>query len=175
MLEAVDRAAEALSRAGHEVRSVAAPYGSAPFRVFSDILALRSAPIRGEASPLVTWLRERGLGVSDLRRDEAIAQFLGVRRLLERAFEGVDLLLTPTLAFDPPEIGYFSSLPPEEDFHAQTTWTPWATMFNMSGGAAMSIPVAMPGRRDVGVHIGAVCGSAADVFAAALAVEGLRN
>ncbi|AHI23826.1 amidase [Corynebacterium vitaeruminis] len=174
MLEAVDRAASALSRAGHSVLPVGVPYGDAPFRAFTDILSLRSAPIRGEASPLVAWLRERGRGVSELRREEAIAQFLEVKGRLERAFDGVDVLLTPTLAFDPPAIGYFSSMPPEEDFHAQTTWTPWATMFNMSGGAALSMPVAAPGHPDVGVHLGAVRGSGADVFAAALAVEGLR-
>lgn len=175
MLVAVDAAALALSRAGHEVFDAHAPYGSSPFAAFSDILALRSAPIRGEASPLVDWLRERGRSISDIRKSEAVETFMSVAHRLIRGFEGADLVLSPTLAFDPPEIGYFSSMSPEEDFHAQTTWTPWATMFNMSGGAAMSIPVDVVDHDRVGVHLGAVAGSAADIFRAAITIDQLNH
>lgn len=139
ILHAVDAAASQLSAAGHHVHQVQRPYGDAPFQAFSDVLALRSANITGDASPLVEWLRERGTHISHTRAQAAAAEFLSVHQQLLRAWD-IDILLTPTIAFDPPPIGHFSSMSPEADFHAQTQWTPWATMCNMAGIPAIALP-----------------------------------
>lgn len=158
MLAAVDAAASSLSRAGHQLVEVQRPYGDAPFAAFSDILALRSTKIHGQASPLVSWLRDRGGRIGGRRKAEAIAEFLSVRAQLLAAWD-VDAVLSPVLAFDPPAVGYFSAMSPEQDFHAQTQWTPWATMFNMSGAAALSMPYA--GRN---IHLGALRCSVPELF-----------
>ncbi|MBP3089449.1 amidase [Corynebacterium sp. sy017] len=170
MLIALDYTARILGQAGHEVYPVARPYGDQPFQAFHDVLSLRCATIRGEASPLVSWLRERGQSLSEQRAAQARQIFLSVDSLLRTAWD-CDLLLTPTLAFDPPPVGFFAAQAPPDDFYTQTQWTPWATMFNMSGGAALSMPVPLSGRPPVGIHLGAIHGSTADIFAAAYALD----
>ncbi|AZA10504.1 amidase [Corynebacterium gerontici] len=161
MLEAVDAAASQLSAAGHEVTSVQRPYGDAPFQAFSEVLALRSAKIQGEASPLVAWLRERGTHISRHRAQAATAEFLSVHQQLLRAWD-IDILLTPTIAFNPPPVGHFSAMSPEEDFHAQTQWTPWATMCNMAGISA----IALPGK-GASIHLAAIRATTPQLLAVA--------
>ncbi len=57
---------------------------------------------------------------------------------------------------DPPPLGYFAALDPEDNFREQTRWSPWGSLFNMTGAAAVSVPWELPGRPPVGVHLGAV-------------------
>ncbi|AZA08303.1 amidase [Corynebacterium pseudopelargi] len=161
MLTAVDHAASHLAALGHEVQLVGRPYGDAPFQAFADILALRSSNIPGDASPLVQWLRERGTHISSQRAQVATAEFLSVHEQLLAAWN-IDILLTPTIAFDPPPLGYFSSMAPEEDFHAQTQWTPWATMCNMAGIGA----IALPGK-GASIHLAAIRASIPQLLAVA--------
>ncbi len=163
MLVAVDRAAARLSGRGYEVSVVRRPYGDAPFAAFHDVLSVRSTKISGEASPIVTWLRDRGFGIGQRRKEQAMVEFMSVRAQLLAAWS-VDVVLSPMLAFDPPKIGYFSAMKPEDDFYAQTQWTPWATMFNMAGLGAMSIPFA--GVRTP-IHLGALRVSSAELFGVA--------
>ncbi len=160
---AVDAAAAKLSAAGHTVIPVRRPYGDAPFAAFKDILALRSTKITGEASPIVSWLRDLGLGIGPRRRDAAVAEFMSVRSQLLRAWD-IDVLLSPMLTFDPPPIGYFSAMKPEDDFYAQTQWTPWGTMFNMSGLAAVSLPFQ---RIRTPIHVGALRASQSELLSLA--------
>ena len=77
----------------------------------------------------------------------------------DRSIAVRDVVLSPTLAFAPPPLRHFSSLGPEGDFVEQTRWTPWATTYNMTGGAAISLPV-----DGVGVHLGAVRVGNADIL-----------
>lgn len=158
---AVEVAAGYLSAHGHEVVEVSRPYGDAPFAAFHHVLCARARRIPGPASPLVEWLRTQGEGVSDRALQQAVETFMSVRSLLLSVWD-CDVLLSPMLAFDPPKIGHFSSLSPEEDFYAQTQWTPWATMFNMSGLAALCFPY---GSVRTPIHLGALRVSAAELFA----------
>ncbi|MCK7643182.1 amidase family protein [Corynebacterium sp. CCM 8835] len=155
MVSTVFSVADRLSDLGHRVREVSRPYGERPFAAFADVLASRSIHIPGPASDIIEWLRERGAALPEARRAEAVADFDAVPGTILSAWD-IDVLLTPTLAHDPPEIGHFSRLEPPEDFAEQTRWTPWATLFNMTGGAAVNVPVAVAGRPPVGVHLGSV-------------------
>ncbi|WP_370915582.1 MULTISPECIES: amidase [unclassified Corynebacterium] len=155
MISTVCSVADRLSDLGHRVQEVFRPYGHRPFAAFADVLASRSVHIPGPASDIIGWLRKRGGALSEARRVEAIRDFDSVRQTILTAWK-IDVLLTPTLAFDPPEIGHFSRLEPPEDFAEQTRWTPWATLFNMTGGAAVSVPVPVTGRPPVGIHLGSV-------------------
>lgn len=147
-------AANELSDAGFAVVEVER-YGDWVFQAFSEVIALLSRKIKGKASPIIDWLRslevDRGLALERFHKASDIAQRWGV-----------DVLLTPSLAFDPPSIGTFSQLAPADDFAAQTEWTPWASLFNMTGGAAISIPYA-----GKSVHLGAVSASPAELLGVA--------
>lgn len=170
MVSTVCTVADRLSDLGHRVRQVSRPYGGRPFAAFADVLASRSIHIPGPASDIIEWLRERGSALSEDRRAEAVADFGAVRQTVLTAWD-IDVLLTPTLAFDPPEIGHFSRMEPPEDFVEQTRWTPWATLFNMTGGAAVSVPVEVPGRPPVGVQLGAVRASFGELLGVASEVH----
>ncbi|MBV7294242.1 amidase family protein [Corynebacterium sp. TAE3-ERU16] len=170
MVSSVFSVADRLSDLGHRIREVSRPYGGRPFAAFGDVLASRSIHIPGPASDIIEWLRERGSALPEARRAEAVADFDAVLQTILSAWD-IDVLLTPTLAHDPPEIGHFSRLEPPEDFAAQTRWTPWATLFNMTGGAAVSVPVAVAGRPPVGMHLGSVRASFGELLGVASQVH----
>lgn len=148
---AAEHAARLLSRAGHAVFPVPAP-SAAPevFAAFRTIFTARAArvPEAAPGSAMVNHLRERGSALSpeEVRRAERVQATMP-------ALADADVVLSPTLAWDPPRIGHFSALPPREDFWEQTRWTPWASWFNMNGQAAVSVPCGGDG---ASVHLGAI-------------------
>lgn len=149
-VRAVKEAAAALSDLGHDVVECAPAYGPEPFDAFTTVLAGMCRRIPGAASPIVAWLRDRGQALSIAERAAALEVFHHVPTQVMAAWP-FDVLLTPTLAFDPPPVGHFSALPPADDFAEQTRWTPWCTLFNITGWAGISIPF---GGRSV--HLGAL-------------------
>ena len=164
MVDAVGQVAEHLSRLGHTIVRANRPYGDGPFTAFGDVLAGKCRTIHGPSSPVVEWLTRTGQAMSPAKRDRAAKVFMGVEKMVKSNWH-FDVLLSPTLAFDPPAIGYFSSLSPEDDFDEQTRWTPWATLFNMTGGAAISVPWFIDDRpQPVGIHLGAVHSSPAELL-----------
>lgn len=153
------------------VRPVTAPYPVEHFDVYSRVMAARCRDLPDPATTMPTWLRQQGL---DLTPAEIAAATDAVSALpgdILTAWDGdadgpVDVVVTPMLACAPPRIGAFSRAPgpetrdPAADFQAQTAWTPWATLWNLTGWAGLSVPLvspdAAPGRWPVSVHLGAV-------------------
>lgn len=169
MLDAVENAATTLARHGHRVVEVSPPYGLEVFDAFHTVLAARASHIPGEASPLVSWLRDCGHRTTDADLATATDTFMSVRGRLHAAWPNIDLLLSPVLAFDPPPHGFFSSRAPEEDFFTQTQWTPWATMFNMAGLPGLAMPyqqIRTP------LHLGGIRCGGAEIFAVAQELHG---
>ena len=81
---------------------------------------------------------------------------------------GVDVILNPTIASDPPPTGAFTSLPPAENFAAQARWVPWTSLFNIAGTSAISLPWAVPGRvQPAAVHLGSLTIEDAELLALA--------
>ena len=155
-LRGVAEAAERLRATGHDVVEVH-PYPDTEitFEAFRTIFTAKLAGLPGPAEGLVAWLRAHGRAVTRTRLDQANrhADHLG-RHLAE--YWDVDALLTPMTTTDPPPLGYFAALDPEDNFREQTRWSPWGSLFNMTGSAAVSVPWELPGRPPVGVHLGAV-------------------
>ncbi len=52
-----------------------------------------------------------------------------------------DLLLTPTVAAPPPELGWFTAAGPEEESRRISSFVPYTSQFNMSGQPAVSLPL----------------------------------
>jgi hypothetical protein len=173
VVAAVRTAADKLSDLGHSVVEVRPAYGPELFSAFQDVLCGMARRIDGPASSLVDWLRSRGMLLSAAQRADAVRRFHKVGPVVRAAWD-IDVLLTPTLAFDPPAQGFFSALPPSEDFEAQTRWTPWATLFNMTGGAALSIPFGTANPHtgwQPSVHLGGIRCTPADLFGLAEDLE----
>ncbi|MCS5480507.1 amidase [Corynebacterium sp. YIM 101645] len=155
-LRAVAETADTLREAGHDVIEVH-PYPAAEetFETFTTIFTSRLAGLPEPAEDLVAWLRAHGRSLSTDRiaAAEKHADHLGAH-LAE--YWGIDALLTPMTTTDPPPIGYFADMRPAENFLEQTRWSPWGSLFNMTGRAAVSVPWEVPGRPPVGVHLGSV-------------------
>ena len=163
-------AAERLADAGHEVVEVSRPEDTDEvFGVFRVLLLSGAAQATGPASPVVADLHHRGLALTDAQVTGAVARRARIAGLYRHAW-GVDALLTPTLAYDPPALGAFSRLAPADDFDAQTAWTPWGSLFNLTGGAAVSVPVDAARPLPASVQIGSFTLSDAAVLALAAQV-----
>lgn len=141
---------------------VDAPYPVERFAVFSRIMAARCAALPDPLGPMPGWLKEQGRALAASDIEDAAASLRVLPGDIERAWPEVDVVVTPTLACAPPPVGAFSSLAlagsHRLDFLAQTAWTPWATLWNLTGWAALSVPLVAPapGQWPVSVHLGAV-------------------
>ncbi|WP_026162394.1 amidase family protein [Corynebacterium ulceribovis] len=170
------RCADVLSNAGAEIVEVTAPYGPDVFDVFRDLMARRAATLPdAQYSAVTTWLRESAQAVPPERAAEALAVLGALPQRVQRAWP-MAMVITPTLAFDPPPIGHFSSMAPPDDFNAQTQWTPWNTLWNLTGFASVAVPVraehvGAAGAPPVSVQLGAISASQPQLLAAAQFVE----
>ncbi|WP_212718988.1 amidase [Blastococcus sp. CCUG 61487] len=89
--------------------------------------------------------------------------------------QGFDLLVTPTVATPPPELGWFGAAGPEEEGRRIGSFMPYTAQFNVTGQPAISLPlhwteeglpvgvqlVAAFGREDVLVRVAAALEEAA--------------
>ena len=141
------------------VTAAPAPYPRATFDLFSTAIAARCADLPGTLSPLTAWLRSTGQQVPAWRR-ERIEE--AIRKLDPAAgpWSDLDVIATPTIAHAPPAPGTFSAMAPRDNFAAQTAWTPWGTLWNLMGWAAVTVPLVdparVPGRWPISLMLGAV-------------------
>ncbi|STC95613.1 amidase family protein [Corynebacterium renale] len=170
---AATEAAATLARLGHTVERVW-PYPDVTdtFMHFRRLISQKVAGL-DEHEGLAGWLSQQGRAVS--RRQLTAAQRHSSQLAAHVADHyRADMLLTPTLAYDPPATGTFSSLEPAQNFDAQTLWSPWCSLFNLSGTAAISVPWARPGAPGlppVAVHLGALDATDAEVIGVAKELE----
>ncbi|MBV7282193.1 MULTISPECIES: amidase [unclassified Corynebacterium] len=170
MLSALADATKQLRAHGHEIIPVDPAYGPEPFAAFQTLMWHKSSRIPGPASPIVEYMRERGRDLAPGALEEALRTLAALDRHVRYAWP-CELLLTPTLAYDPPPIGTFSSLEPQDDFDEQTRWTPWGSLFNITGRAAISVPWSLPGRPPVGLHLGCIHTGPAELLGVAEQLE----
>lgn len=166
-------AADRLADAGYEVVEVPSPYdpaGPDVFEIFRRTITRMATKLpRADYSEIVQWIRACGQETSAAEAAATHQQRMALPGAIRSRWE-VDAVITPTLAFDPPRIGHFSALAPWEDFDEQTRWTPWLSLWNLTGWASVSVPIAVPGTSGstpnaelpaTSVNIGAVhCGEA---------------
>ncbi len=126
--------------------------------------------------PLTRWLRTEGSRVSGAEHAAALAEIQMVTRQTAMAWEQFDVILTPTLAQPPAPIGGLrNDGDPGADFVAQTRFTPWTSVSNLTGRPAISLPTH---RADVagvelpfGVMLSGAVGSEAMLLGLAAAIE----
>ncbi len=185
--DAARAAATLLVEAGHEVVDVAPPFGAERWDAFAALWSVGAlqAPVPPDREhllvPLTRWLRERGRAVSGLEYATALAGVQQLTRDVAAAWAGVDVVLSPTLAQPPALIGTQRlDDDPAADFAAQTAFTPWTSVWNLTGRPAISLPlgeaqVADPGHAQrtvpVGVMLGADHGDDALLLALAAQLE----
>jgi amidase len=149
--------AELLQALGHEVAE-AAPAWPTPesLRVFISVFgpaialgidaAVRRAgrePEEDEIEPLSRAIYERAKQTSSVGYLGAVAQMQAIARGLVAFFADYDLLMTPGLAERPLKIGECTGFgeDPMRDLERSGLFTPYTSLFNVTGQPAISIPV----------------------------------
>jgi amidase len=156
-IEGLRVGAELLAALGHEVVE-ASPAWPSPdalsvfISVFGPAIALGidagvlragRAPAEDELEPLSRAVYERAKATPSVSYLGAVAQMQAVARGLVAFFAGYDVLLTPALAERPLAIGECNGLGehPMRDLARSGLFTPYTSLFNVSGQPAISIPV----------------------------------
>ncbi len=147
-LRAWEAASALLESLGHEVVDIEPPMPREAVPVFETcwavLTALSTASLPADAPirPLTRWLGDRGAAVSGPEFGLALGE---LRRIAARALIAVsayDAVLTPTVAQPPLPVGALrDDADPEADFEAQKCFTPWTSMWNVTGSPAISLPL----------------------------------
>ncbi len=160
---ALTRAIEHLQAAGCEVEETSRAITAEQWESFTPLWVVGAASVpvpperEGELMPLTRWLRVQGVGVSGQEYAAAITELQRLSRQIYRHWKQFDVIISPTLSSPavPPE--QLQLADPAADFEAQKRFTPWGSVWNMTGAPAISVPIhptdtPLP----CGVHVGAV-------------------
>ena len=180
-LLAFEDASSLLSSLGHEVVDIEVPMPRDAVPVFETCWAVLTAlsfvnlPLeaRAQLRPLTTWLSERGMAVSGPEFGLAIGELRRVAARTLAAVSSYDAVLTPTLAVPPLPVGAIrNDEDPAEDFEAQKRFTPYTSMWNVTGSPAVSLPTHWtPSGLPVGVMLATAPGEEATLLSLAAQVE----
>jgi len=181
-LDAVARTVALLGELGHEVDEAPTPMEVGQWDAFAALWSVGAAaiPVPPEKEallrPLTRWLRTEGRRVTGVELAGALDAAQRLTRQVASAWDGFDVILTPTLAQPPALIGELrDDADPAGDFAAQTRFTPWTSVYNMTGRPAISLPLhtAMIDGCElpIGVMLGARLGDEATLLALAAQLE----
>jgi amidase len=144
---AYEEATSLLVELGHEVVDVSPPFGPDLVPAFETLWGVMATlmpvdPLREDRlQPLTRWLRDRGNGVTAPALLAAHAQLQSALRVALPVMAEYDAILHPTLAQPPVPIGYFHDADPAENFERQKRFTPFTSIYNISGQPAVSVPL----------------------------------
>jgi amidase len=149
-LRAWEDASRLLESLGHEVVDIEPPLPRDAVPVFETNWAVLTAlstvnlppEARGRLRPLTRWLGEWGERISGPQFGLALGE---LRRVAARTLAAVapyDAVLTPTVASPPLPVGALrDDDDPAADFEAQKRFTPWTSIWNVTGSPAVSLPL----------------------------------
>jgi amidase len=164
--DAVTTTATLLTKLGHTVDEAPVPFPAERWDAFSaiwSVLALQ-IPVPPEAEellvPLTRWLRGRGRKVSGVEYANALVGVQQITRQAATAWAEFDVIVTPTLARPPAKIGELrDDADPAADFAAQTAFTPWTSVWNLTGRPAISLPLQQTDVDGVTLPVGVMFGA----------------
>jgi amidase len=146
---AYESATGLLSRLGHEVVDVDSPVRPEAVPVFEAVWTVLAcgwpvAPsLESKLRPFTRWLRGRGGATSAPAFVASLVQLRQIAASALMSLHPYDAVLTPTLAKPPMPVGGLrNDDDPAADFAAQTSFTPFAAEWNVTGMPAVSLPTA---------------------------------
>lgn len=179
--------AEMLATLGHEVTEIGRPFDAERWLPFSALWSVGALQVPVPADrerllvPLTRWLRQVGRGVTGVAYAEALVGIQLLTREIAAAWSGLDVVVSPTLAQLPAPIGsQRNDEDPGADFAAQTRFTPWTSVWNLTGWPSISLPLGeaeVPAdnggvaQLPIGVMLGASLGQDATLLALAAQLE----
>ena len=148
-ITAWEDASRLLESFGHEVVDIDVPLPRDAVPVFETCWAVLTAlsvvnlphEARRSLRPLTTWLSDRGEAVSGPRLGLAIGELRRVAARTLTTLAPFDAVLTPTLSGPPLPVGAIrNDADPAADFEAQKRFTPYTSLWNVTGSPAISLP-----------------------------------
>jgi amidase len=123
--------------------------------------------------PLTRWLGEWGERIGGPEFGLALGEMRRVAAGTLAAVAPYDAVLTPTLAVPPLPVGALrDDEDPAADFEAQKRFTPWTSIWNVTGSPAVSLPLHQtPDGLPVGVMLAARPGEEALLLSLSAQVE----
>ena len=185
ILAALDRTAATLESMGHVVEQTSAPFGPREGDSFRCVWEwgrrrYRSCPnVRSSSHPCLVGCGPGGRR-SGVELAEALAGIQMVARQVGQHWQRFDVIVSPTLAQPPLPVGALrDDEDPAADFDAQCRFTPWTSLWNITGRPAMSLPlhntridgVELP----IGIMIGGRLYDEATLLALGCALENTRD
>ena len=149
-LRAWEDASRLLEGLGHDVVDIEPPMPREAVPVFETCWAVLTAlstvglppADRARLRPLTRWLGELGEAVGGPAFGLALGELRRVAARTLTALASYDAVLTPTLASPPLPVGALrDDDDPAADFEAQKRFTPWTSMWNVTGSPAVSLPL----------------------------------
>jgi amidase len=139
---AVEGAARLLGELGHHVEEGTLPEGTLEefLPLWQHVVADMPLVRWSRAQAVTRWLAEAG-GTLDGEKVRALRRKIAARHL--RAYNEVDVWLTPTVAIPSPEVGAFARLPPAEAFRGAAELGAFTASFNITGQPAASVPLGL--------------------------------
>ncbi|MCS6712569.1 amidase [Brachybacterium sp. EF45031] len=143
----VERAAASLRALGHEVVEIEAPIHPWQWQAFVPLWAAGAAslPVPPAAEehlePLTRWLREQGRRTTGAEVVAALTEVQRLTRIVIDRLAVFDAILSPVLSGPPPYPQEVRLADPSADFAAQSAMTPWTSLWNMIGAAAVALPL----------------------------------
>jgi amidase len=184
-LDAVSETATLLADMGHVVDEAPVPFPAQRWASFEALWSVLSAtaPVPPENEhllvPYTRWLRGKGRVFTGVQFAEAVSGVQRTTRDAASVWAPFDLILSPTLARLPAFVGELrDDEDPAADFAAQVEYTPWTSVWNLTGWPAISLPlhrVRVGGRTlPVGVMLGGGHGSEEALLAMSAQLEAAR-
>ena len=147
-INAVNRTVDVLTEMGHHVSQAPIPFEAEEWEAFVPMWATMalSAPIPEEAEgllrPLTAAMREQGRHVTGIQLLEAINVMQRLTRITAQRWAEFDLIVCPALAQPAAPVGSIrNDEDPAKDFEDQKAFTPWSSLWNLTGAPAMSLPL----------------------------------
>ena len=178
-------ASRLLETLGHDVVDIEVPLPRDAVPVFETCWAVLTAlsvvnlpdEARAQLRPLTTWLADLGMAVSGPEFGLAIGELRRVAARTLTALSSYDAVLTPTLAVPPLPVGAIrDDADPAGDFEAQKRFTPYTSMWNVTGSPAVSLPTHWTADDlPVGIMLAARPGDEATLLSLAAQVEAAHD
>ena len=145
-LAAAEDAAALLAELGHSVEEATPPWGEGDrlLSLFMKVWQVAPALYGKDPAlfePMCRALIEAAGKTSAVDHVLVVAELRSLARQIVAFLEPYDLLLTPTLAQPPPEIGAFFDEDPWAQFRNAGRFTPFTQVANITGLPAVSVPL----------------------------------
>jgi amidase len=143
---ALDAGIKSLRARGHHLEEAEIFYDGAYPETFATVWTsgLAAAPIppgsEAKLGTLARSFRERATAREHRTSVEAAARLTEIAADFRTQWGRYDVVLTPAMAFAPPEIGFYTSQDADTDYMRQCQYTPYTSMVNVSGLPAITVP-----------------------------------